>query len=107
MKASSDMSPDMPVIDCEAAMRRLWDYLDDELDAVRFTEMEAHLATCAGCTSHVTFARAFLAAVRSAAQDEVTEDAVMRSATLPSATPSALRTRVVEQLTREGFRPSG
>jgi anti-sigma factor RsiW len=44
-------------IECETAVRRLWDYLDGRLSADAHREVEAHLATCAGCPSHFRFAR--------------------------------------------------
>jgi anti-sigma factor RsiW len=37
-------------------VRRLWDYLDGRLPAMAREEVEAHLAVCAGCPSHVAFA---------------------------------------------------
>lgn len=51
-------------LDCSTVIAQLWDYLDGELDAVRLGPMEAHLATCTGCASHVEFCRAFLAQVK-------------------------------------------
>lgn len=45
-------------IDCETAVRRLWDYLDGRLPAGSRDEVEAHLAACAVCPPHFAFARA-------------------------------------------------
>ena len=45
-----------PRIECERTVRRLWDYLDGRLPAMARAEVEAHLAVCAGCPSHVVFA---------------------------------------------------
>lgn len=78
--------------DCEEAMRRLWDFLDDELDPVREAEMRAHLAACGQCSGHADFERLFLAAVRAAP-------------TLPGADPT-LRRRVIASLVAAGM-PSG
>ena len=50
-------------IDCLSAMRELWDYLDDELPALRTQQIRKHLATCAGCRDHVRFCRGFLAQI--------------------------------------------
>ncbi|HEY0930151.1 MAG TPA: zf-HC2 domain-containing protein [Gemmatimonas sp.] len=110
-------TPEAIVIDCEAAMRRLWDYLDEELDAARLAEMEAHLSNCADCTSHVQFARAFLKAVRQAAlgdggsrdriddrESVATEAAPCVTSEGPHESTSSLKARVVAQLQREGFR---
>ena len=76
-------------IDCRTAVQRLWDFLDEELDVIRMAEVTAHVEQCAACGEHVQFARTFLSAV-SASRAEV-----------PDAT--ALRSRVVEALQREGF----
>jgi anti-sigma factor RsiW len=50
-------------ISCHDVVRDLWDFLDSELDATRWTAIREHLATCEGCRSHVEFCRAFLARV--------------------------------------------
>lgn len=76
-------------IDCLTAVQRLWDYLDEELDATRMAEVAAHVERCSACREHLQFARTFLSAL-SASQTAVPDAA-------------ALRTRVVEALRREGF----
>ena len=43
-------------IDCETAVRRLWDFLDGRLPGMADDEVKAHLATCAGCPRHFAFA---------------------------------------------------
>ena len=53
----------MPPLDCEAVVRELWDWLDDELPADRWTAIQDHLASCTGCSEHVAFARTFLTKV--------------------------------------------
>lgn len=50
-------------IDCETAVRRLWDFLDGRLSAVAHDEVEAHLAACALCPPHFAFARAIRASL--------------------------------------------
>ena len=55
-----------PALDCTAAMRQLWDYLDSELDPAAWLQVSAHLAVCGGCSAHVSFARAFLTHVATA-----------------------------------------
>lgn len=80
-------------IDCETAVRRLWDFLDGELDAPRAEEVEAHLAVCRRCPPHFAFARAFLGAL---------------AATRPAAdVPAALRSRVLAALHAEGYSRGG
>ena len=78
------------VLDCESTVRRLWDYLDAELDVTRAAEVEAHLARCLECPSHFVFAREMLEAVAASrrAPDEV----------------SSLRARVYAALRASGFR---
>lgn len=44
-------------IDCEVAVRRLWDYLDGRLPEIARAEVEAHLESCAHCPPHFDFAR--------------------------------------------------
>jgi hypothetical protein len=48
------------VLDCSEVVKRLWDYLDGELDAEMLAGIRIHLATCTGCSSHVEFCRSFL-----------------------------------------------
>lgn len=42
-------------IGCEEALRRVFEYLDRELDATRHAEMERHLHTCRACYSRTEF----------------------------------------------------
>ncbi len=48
---------DIKQIDCEEALRRLFEYLDRELDAARHAEVEQHLHTCRACYSRAEFER--------------------------------------------------
>ena len=45
-------------IDCETAVRRLWDYVDGVLPGVALEQVRAHLATCVLCAPRFEFARA-------------------------------------------------
>ena len=92
---SSPFFDPVAVIDCDTAVRRLWDYLDGELDAPRLAEVEQHVATCAECAEHVHFSRAFLRAVQEAGTPPAAAAALSED---------ALRQRVVERLAAEGFR---
>ena len=85
-------SPVPAAIDCETAVRRLWDYLDNRLPAISHGEVEAHLATCVLCAPHFAFAQSMqraLAASASADQENP-GDAI--------AAESRLRERVREAL---------
>jgi mycothiol system anti-sigma-R factor len=45
------------MIDCREAVRRMWAYLDHELDARPVSEFEAHLETCQQCCGELEFNR--------------------------------------------------
>lgn len=77
-------------IDCETTVRRLWDYLDAELDDGRAAAVAAHLANCPECPPHFVFAREML-------------DAVAASRRAPDDI-SSLRARVFAALRASGFR---
>ena len=46
---------DIKEIGCEEALRRLFEYLDRELEGARHAEMEQHLHTCRACYSRAEF----------------------------------------------------
>jgi len=56
MRAATPAHSPPDAIDCETAIRRLWDYLDGRLPALSHHEVEAHLASCALCSPHFEFA---------------------------------------------------
>ncbi len=84
----ADSAPLGP-LDCHAAVLRLWDYLDQELDEADMQAVDAHLAVCEKCPSHFEFERALLRAVAAARADHTD--------------PERLRERVVAALAGEGF----
>jgi anti-sigma factor RsiW len=55
-------------IDCETAVRRLWDYLDGRLPAMTHGEVEAHLRSCELCPPHFEFAAEMRKALAESAQ---------------------------------------
>ena len=61
-------------IDCETAVRRLWDYLDGRLPDIARTEVEEHLATCVLCPPHFDFARTMHSALAASAPPQVPDD---------------------------------
>lgn len=61
--ATNSPSGMTPMLDCEAVMRQLWDYLDAELTPQGMIEIEAHLAMCQRCYPQFTYERAFLNAL--------------------------------------------
>lgn len=81
MTAASPAVPAAAPIDCETAVRRLWDFLDGRLAAPSRAEVEAHLAACAQCPPHFDFARGMrrgLAAARAPGPDADDEAALRR-----------------------------
>lgn len=45
------------MIDCREAVDRMWQYLDQVLEAPRTEELEAHLDTCTRCCGELEFSR--------------------------------------------------
>lgn len=45
------------MIDCREAVRRMWAYLERELEATPVSEFEAHLETCQRCCGELEFSR--------------------------------------------------
>lgn len=87
--------PEMPdgirEIDCQSAVRQLWDYLDGELDDQRMVEVRHHLLTCKKCLPHAEFGRRFIQALSRARERHVM--------------PPAVRKQVMSALTEAGFSP--
>jgi predicted anti-sigma-YlaC factor YlaD len=48
-------------MDCLECVNRLWEYLDDELEAEVVLALHGHLGRCAGCRPAYECDRAFLA----------------------------------------------
>lgn len=78
-----------PMLDCDAVMRQLWDYLDDELTADRMDAIREHLEVCKRCQPHAQFERTFLSALAQARREP--------------ANPASLATRVRAALTTRGY----
>lgn len=56
-------------IDCEQALRGLFDFLDHELDDEERAAMQHHLATCRSCYSRMDFERRLKARLRELRDD--------------------------------------
>lgn len=77
-----------PMIGCEEALSKLFDYLDGELDPVEAQEIEKHLEVCKRCYPRAEFERSFLEALsRVRGAETATDD---------------LRTRILASLGQEG-----
>jgi anti-sigma factor (TIGR02949 family) len=78
--------------DCAAAMRQLWEFLDEELSAERMAAIRRHHECCQRCWPHNDFERAFLATV---ARVGATRGC-----------PESVRRQVLAALRDEGFDPT-
>ena len=76
-------------VDCSAAMRQLWDYLDEELSEERMAAVRRHLDDCQGCWPHYDFDKAFLDALARARE--------------ANRCPEEVRRRVLDTLRTAGF----
>lgn len=77
------------MLDCEAVMRQLWDYLDGELTADRMEAIREHVAMCARCYPQYDFEREFLAGLARLHREHSNQ--------------GALRERLMDALQRSGF----
>lgn len=77
------------IMNCDAVMRQLWDYLDDELTPGREAAVRAHLALCKRCYPQFEFEKAFVRAVAASRRDHPRADEI--------------KTRVLAALREEGF----
>jgi len=77
------------MLDCDAVMRQLWDYLDGELTPESEQAIRAHLAVCQRCHPQYDFDSAFLRALTGARRTH--------------SGPNALKARVPGLLRAEGF----
>lgn len=78
-------------LDCESAIRLVWDYLDGERPAAELAQLDEHFTSCAHCRGMLEFERAFKTALRLARQAEHDQ--------------SKLATRIRAALHHEGFIP--
>lgn len=88
----AELTPPSP-LDCEATMRRLWDYLDGTLDTATMGAIDAHLADCEKCRGHLGFESALLDRLKALRQEH--EDV------------ASLRARVTKALADAGHRKRG
>lgn len=56
------------MISCAEAVRQLWEYLEQDLNAADREQVEQHLAFCRRCCGEVEFAEALRDFLRSAAR---------------------------------------
>ena len=75
--------------DCEAIVRRLWDYVDGRLPIGDRHAVDAHLAACASCPPHFGFARRLREAIAASAPAVSRDDETRLRARLRRALASA------------------
>lgn len=66
------------MISCSEAVRQLWEYLDDVVDAADRVSIEAHLARCRRCCGELEFARELRHTLTAAADEDVPEPILRR-----------------------------
>lgn len=66
-------------IDCEQALRKLFDFIDHELDdGDERDAMQRHLSVCRSCFSRASFERRLKEKLKELRRDEPSEDAAER-----------------------------
>lgn len=75
--------------DCAAAMRQLWDFLDDELTPERTAQMRHHIDECKRCFPHYDWEKAFLDALACTRPD--------------CCAPNSLKERLAHKLREAGY----
>lgn len=83
------------MITCREAVRRLWDYLEDEVSRDDRAAVEKHLAFCRRCCGEVEFAEELRGVLAAAAPVELPPDVHTRL------------TGVLDELVTGGHDPSG
>jgi anti-sigma factor (TIGR02949 family) len=76
-------------LDCDAALEKLFDFLDGEVDDTLEARLKAHVSGCKHCFETADFERRFLDVVRRARNEE--------------RCPKAVRDRVLHALRTEGI----
>jgi anti-sigma factor (TIGR02949 family) len=66
------------MIDCNEAVRQLWEYLENELEVEDKNNMDEHLSFCRTCCGEVEFAEELRTVMKGAAKPEVPKDVAAR-----------------------------
>lgn len=69
------MSPPTP---CREAIRRLWDYLDDDLSPEEHRAVEEHLSFCLRCCGELEFSRELRRMLNRSAEPTIPDDVQAR-----------------------------
>lgn len=86
-------APEGPAaMDCVAAMERLFEWLDGELETGEAEHVAQHFQMCANCYPHLTFEQAFREALRRAGEGD-------------DRFPDSVRGQILAALEADGFAP--
>jgi mycothiol system anti-sigma-R factor len=66
------------MISCADAMRRLWEYLDQTVDAADRALVEDHLARCRRCCGELEFAKELRRFLASSSREDIPEKVLRR-----------------------------
>jgi mycothiol system anti-sigma-R factor len=66
------------MISCSDAMRRLWEYLDQTVDAADRALVEEHLARCRRCCGELEFAKELRRFLASSSREDIPEEVLRR-----------------------------
>jgi anti-sigma factor (TIGR02949 family) len=66
------------MISCSEAVRRLWEYLDDNLTQADREAVEDHLSLCRRCCGELEFAEELRRFLQSSAREEIPADVKAR-----------------------------
>jgi anti-sigma factor RsiW len=66
------------MIGCHEAVKQLWEYIDDTLDAADHERVDEHLARCRRCCGELEFAHELRAFLREGRQAALPDDALQR-----------------------------
>ncbi|WP_034274631.1 CATRA system-associated protein [Haloechinothrix halophila] len=66
------------MISCAEAVRQLWEYIDDVVDAGERAAIETHLARCRRCCGELEFARELRRTLADAGEEDVPDDVLRR-----------------------------
>lgn len=68
------------MIDCNEAVRQLWDYIENQLDADNKVKVDEHLSFCRTCCGEVEFAEEMRTVMKDAAKPAIPDDVASRLA---------------------------
>ncbi|MCI0506514.1 MAG: zf-HC2 domain-containing protein [Gammaproteobacteria bacterium] len=71
---STNNPSDKNTIDCEEALKRLFEYIDHELHGRRHEEMEDHMSKCRSCYSRLEFEKRLQQHLKNATEQKAPQE---------------------------------